>query len=355
MEPHYLCKWHFYAAPTWEPRRVLLDLGHGNALRAFDDAHDAMSRRPAVRNDDDCSRRGGGEPLAVTRVGSFFAVGATKQTVFESLFPDFVPFICNELASAGLRATAIANIAPPGAAAALLRRWASLPTAIPMRVFHGSGRHNCGGILARGLVIPGTGRNAPKVQNGSAYGVAVYSARHPHTPHSYARGCNSMFVCVALNSKELVAQGLVKNVNTDWYIFFENSLIVPVWVVSYSDSNYSSQPVSSGRRLEVRLETDWRRVVQPLDEAARAGDADEALDAAYEHVMPEGTVEDKKLLVDTARLPRRKRPFEGNSWQEKRRDDPTANAESRVITRGKPATKRMVKQMPRSMKAAFGY
>lgn len=43
--------------------------------------------------------------------------------------------------------------------------------------FHGTATENVGGIVAKGLVVPG--KEGVVVKHGSAYGVGIYLARNP--------------------------------------------------------------------------------------------------------------------------------------------------------------------------------
>ena len=354
--PHYLCKWKWYAAPTWESRRALLDLGHGDKLRAYDAEHsDAAARAKRVA-------KANKKAQYVIWCGLPVVANGYKHTIFEELFPDALSFITDSFErTAGtnnLRITSIANVAPPAAAALFLSEWQRLPNSSVVRVFHGTAGSFVPAICSMGLVVPGA--RGCTVANGSAYGVGIYTARAPDVSIAYTKGSEVMFVCVGLVDASLESAGRVRT-PASYCVFFESALVVPVWLVRFEPRLPQQRGVSAQLLPPIRMCANWLGVFGP---------------AESEHAdwKAEGTDADAEALRQRASPNRVIYPPSAASAAAAAHDDNAkatdvdirvnVNVDAKLRQFTKPGQhlrgdggvpKKMLKQMPRNMKSVFGY
>lgn len=208
----YLCKWKWYAEPTWESRGAVEELGYVAQLDAFD-----FERLPAK-----CVKLnpGGNEKKNVARAGLL------EETLGGE---DFFRRVLRIFANEDMGIISYAPVGNKDLESQFLRKWSQCPAGFtPAILFHGTRAANIPSIVKRGLLVP-SACNAVRVENGSAYGVGIYSAKCPSYSRSYARDSDAMFVCVGLVGPQYQTVKEVSNI----VVFFDPSLIVPLYLVKF--------------------------------------------------------------------------------------------------------------------------
>ena len=210
----YLCKWKWYADPTWEGRTLLEDEGWGRMLDAFD-----ATKLPAERQ-----RQPRVAPLPKPKPKSkIFA-----PTALEQLYTDSLKQVCEQFSILQCNVVRYAAVENTDLEQRFLNTlsshgWDHCPTLL----YHGTRRVNILPICESGLLIPGQGN--VRVLNGSAYGVGIYTARDPGISLGYSADCQMMFVCLGIIGPKITT---TKQAN-DIFVFFDERLLVPMWVVEY--------------------------------------------------------------------------------------------------------------------------
>jgi hypothetical protein len=114
-------------------------------------------------------------------------------------------------------------------------------------------------------MIPRPEVNGIKVENGSAHGLGVYNAATPTISLGYTNGCNKMFVCatvVSRNSKETNIAGCIA-------VSFSEDQVVPVLLVSYDDHRSNGKKkrspkepnvANSGKKFNVQYRQEKRQL-----------------------------------------------------------------------------------------------
>lgn len=371
--PHYLCKWRWFSKPTWETRDALLDLGYAEKIREYDVEHDSFHkgelRLAALKTKKFSPTSVFGNPV----VGSnTFALdrASYRYTVFERIFPDYISFIHTKMLAAGQQVTDIVNIAAPASASDFFYRWASQPELIPFRTFHGTRQENLPGITRMGLKLPGS-REGVTVLNGQALGgTAIYTALSPSTPMSYARGCNFLLVCVALDPG---SQGIVKH-HGDWRLFYHNDLILPVWLIRYSPNCVNcphealAKKMIGARAAEVNLSqyrfiryhNNLTGVLSNLgaDKYDLTQEGENDTDAVRSTLTGVGTIartithNNDEYSENNAHDPL---PGDrGKARQQQPGRDPDVKVRAKEVGH-KKMSKRLIKQLPKSLKEVYGY
>ncbi|CUG94425.1 Hypothetical protein, putative [Bodo saltans] len=113
----------------------------------------------------------------------------------------------------------------------------SPPSFVPMIMFHGTRHPNIGPIGSQGLRVPNSGSGV-RVVNGSSYGVGIYAAKDS----AYSRGytdTDKMFVCLALVGPQYTTMKDCGNI----CVFFDEALIVPLWLIQFSTVDTGEPPV----------------------------------------------------------------------------------------------------------------
>jgi hypothetical protein len=110
---------------------------------------------------------------------------------------------------------------------------------MPTVVFHGTRVGSVASIFDNGLAVPGSRSGVPVV-NGSAYGVAIYTARDAMTSNGYAPE-GFMFVCLGLVGPQFASvtqDGQADSkVPTNFVLFKRATYVLPVWLVRMCPSN----------------------------------------------------------------------------------------------------------------------
>jgi hypothetical protein len=216
----YLCKWKWYREPTWEIRGTLEELGYLRDVDAFD-----ATRRPNVRstNRQPPKKRKMPEGMLETLMGDRF-----PEKVF------------HQVRKSGLSVTRYAAVGNRTCESRFIKAWKEKSEShCPMMLFHGTRGENIQPIAALGLVVPSQ-TGAVRVAHGSAYGVGIYAAKNALYSTSYT-DCNKMFVCLGLVGPQYTT---MKECG-DICVFFDPSLIVPLWVIEYEkchDQNAITTP-----------------------------------------------------------------------------------------------------------------
>jgi hypothetical protein len=220
----YLCKWKWYAEPTWEPRVLLEDEGFGREVVAFDLAKEPRARSKAMR-----PRKP--RPAAL-------------DTKLEDFYPDTLGSVRSLYRSHGMDIARYAAVNNKSLTDRFVRAWAQRSKDhCPAILFHGTRSTNIRSICHSGLMVPG--RSGVKVLNGSAYGVGIYTAKNPGYSTSYTN-CDLMFVCLGLVGPQIKTLKDVGQI----CVFFEEQLVVPMWVVQFTRTKSSS---SAGEPQRVSL------------------------------------------------------------------------------------------------------
>ena len=104
-------------------------------------------------------------------------------------------------------------------------------------VYHGTKIANMDSICRKGLLVPGRG-NGVRVENGSAYGVGVYTCRNADYPTSFSN-CLTIFVCAAITtggsrqgSQECVVAG-------DVIVLMDEARVVPLFLLDFANNQSS--------------------------------------------------------------------------------------------------------------------
>ena len=221
-----------------------------------------------------------------------------------------------------------------------------------------------------GLKIPGT-REGVTVQNGSALQNGIYSALNPSTPIGYARGCNFLIVGVALDPCQ---QNQVRH-HGDWRVFYSNDLVVPVWLFRYETVN-TNTGASQTHHKEVKylmaegtdksLVSKYKFIKLHHNLSSILGSLlNENEDLTQEgHDNPQavsstltgaGTVARK--ITSVVEEGENSKPLPGDVARTARfptTRDPDVKLREKEIG-NKKMSKRLIKQLPRSLKEVYGY
>jgi hypothetical protein len=398
----FLCQWRWYAAPTWEPEAALVDLGFDVELARYLAAARAAplaatQSADAVAGDVVAgvasSRNTGAAMAKFVSPPKARLTGELRTTIFERIFPDWFTYITEQLKACDGAPVAVANIAPVHATARFLELWRRDHASVaPVRVFHGTRSPTVPAICVNGLAVPGS--MGVTVRNGQAYGPGIYTARTPRTPMGYTDQYNFMFVCVALLGSTYVRAGegpasLDKHLPRHFVIFSENFYVVPVWLVQFRrttadlyDERYCLRTAQEQRRSReaainagddsngltgVRVFSGWRSMMTgcgPIEAKGRtrySPPTDPSAADPTAHVDNGAAADVSALGAAVARAADVIRtPGAANAAA---RGDPvpvgpqTASQLRAVMRYGRASdgkiTKRMLKQMPRSVRDVF--
>ena len=217
----YLCKWKWYADPTWEARTLLEDEGWGKALAAFD-----ATKLPQQTN-----RQGRVRKPKEPKPKIF------TPTTLEQLCPGSLEKVCKQFAACNYSVVRYAPVQNRQLETRFFEAMTGLGpnTHFPTILYHGTRKANITPICESGLLIPGHGN--VRVLNGSAYGVGIYTARDPHISVGYSTDM-MMFVCLGLIGPRIAT---TKQAN-DIFVFFEERLLVPMWVVEFRVGSWGREP-----------------------------------------------------------------------------------------------------------------
>ncbi|CUG94422.1 Hypothetical protein, putative [Bodo saltans] len=220
----YLCKWKWYRELTWEPRAVLEEMGLVSHVDAFDKRREQRMRP--------MNSRGGKRALSL------------PGTLESLMGPDFVSKVMTNMNQDGLHVSHYAAVGNDRLESRFIARWKeSSTTHCPRFVFHGTRRPNFRPIAREGFVVP-SANGRVKVENGSVYGVGIYAAKNCVYSTSFT-DCEMMFVCLALIGPEYTTMSECGDI----CVFFDEGLIVPLWVVRYKMS--STAAVSTPVRVSL--------------------------------------------------------------------------------------------------------
>jgi hypothetical protein len=96
-------------------------------------------------------------------------------------------------------------------------------------LFHGTRAEFIPAIAAQGLLVPNPSVNGVRVVNGSAYGVAIYTAETIQTPLSFTYGGNELFVCVGTDHPTIC-----RSVSSDtWFLYSSEAHVVPLFRIKF--------------------------------------------------------------------------------------------------------------------------
>jgi hypothetical protein len=121
----------------------------------------------------------------------------------------------------------------------------------PVLCFHGTATNNIESILQHGLLVPGEGNNI-KVSNGSAYGKGIYLSVDPAVSIPFCKGGNKMFVCACLLGSKFVTSP-----NGSIIVAFENSHVMPCFVITFASQQYLPPPPTSFPVLSTMQPAHW--------------------------------------------------------------------------------------------------
>jgi hypothetical protein len=300
----YLCKWKWYADPTWEARTLLEDEGFGRELDAFD-----ATKRPQQRRSGGVGKSG--PPKGLRKPTNFGA-----QTQLEVLYPGAIDVVSRMFTSMGLSLVRYAACTNPELENRFISALAGLGGGhCPTILFHGTRSVNICSILETSLLVPGNGNNV-RVLNGSAYGVGIYTARTPQISTGYTQGCQKMFVCLgAIGPKIQTARQ-----HGDIIVFFDERLVVPLYVVEFREGQFGHGWSGPDRVLmDVLLNSDYAGPLPGHEEVAFGNDG-----AATPAPLPAGYAA-SAAAAQTSEHPMTQRPI----------------------------TKKMLRQAPRSVKDLY--
>lgn len=245
VAPHeYLCKWKWYREPTWELRATLEELGYVARLAEFD------ARRAPMK-----PQR---KPVGSQRRHKAIALGDLEALMGES----FAARVFAKVKESHLEVVRYSAVNNNTIERRFLARWKeNAATHCPMILFHGTRRCNIESIASRGLIVPNSGSGV-RVVNGSAYGVGIYAAKNAGYSRSYTQGCPLMFVCVALVGPQYTTM----KESGDICVFFDSSLIVPLWLIEFQPlaANGASAVVGDPTRVPFATITRPSRVPPPF-------------------------------------------------------------------------------------------
>lgn len=313
----YLCKWKWYAEPTWEARSVLEELGLGTRLEEFDASRVSISAQ---------HRKHPSPGEARVRV----AAGSVERFIGTEVIMNDV---LKKFDAAGLSLLRYAPVLNTALERRFVSRWCNgLGDLVPHVLFHGTRLVNVRSIAQTGFKIPG--RAGVKVLSGSAHGRGVYTAPTPRLPVSF---CSSdlMFVCLGLvapncSSGRVGDADAVRQLNalsrsvkafSSMTVFFDESLVIPLWVVQFR-----------------------RRDAEALDDVERA--------IIHREVPPQQVALSPLIGGAYGRI---------DYWQSARANAhpniAPLNKKDTVIVAGgthhRSFTKKMIRQLPRSVKDAY--
>jgi hypothetical protein len=153
---------------------------------------------------------------------------ASNEFYPEIFWEDFQCNIADALSRCHLGATLIYNIVNPKLRTKFTSQWLLSHAGVPVMTFHCTRESNVSGIIENGLVIPGS-LPGVTVQNGSAYGVGIYTARTPQI--SYCSGGRFLFVCAALVGERFTT---TTKMTGDMIILFDSAQILPCFLVEFN-------------------------------------------------------------------------------------------------------------------------
>lgn len=202
----YLCKWKWFAEPTWESRTLLEEEGYSAQLDAFDTSK--LPPAPVYK------------PTAVKKK-------LPMHSDLENFYPDIMATVRGKFKQDNLDIIRFASVQNAALTKRFLAQYANKAADhCPAVLFHGTRKVNMSSICRNGLVVPGT--NGVRVLNGSAYGVGIYTAKNPGYSTSYT-DTSFMFVCLGLVGPQFTKVKDVSNI----CVFFDASLVVPMWLVEF--------------------------------------------------------------------------------------------------------------------------
>jgi hypothetical protein len=274
----YQCKWRGYTEPTWETAATLDRLGCSDEVALYDyvarlreDFHHANTHTYSYR-----FQPGSTAPAPINATGAVpyrhcihmpemdeeaHALAQSQAALLRRCFPysrkHIGAVVTAALNAAGRVATDVAFVAPPARVAAFFAEWGgNIQDVAPSVVFHGTRKHNVGGICSHGLVVPGTAGHTVTVQTGSGYGVGIYTAIDATTSLMY--GNEFLFVCIGLIGPNFVTTraGVNDGMPYNFVVFGNADHVLPLYLVRHvisSDVN-SPPPLRMHDSAEVMLD-----------------------------------------------------------------------------------------------------
>lgn len=330
----YLCKWKWYAEPTWESRTVLEDeLGLVAQITSFDETllKRHTTHHSSSSNSRPISRFGAGDVQRIVGIANIMAAiqqqfTAANTSSGKSSHPNTFSLL------------RYAEVLNREVEERFLHRWrAGLDDVTPRVLFHGTRLVNIPSICATGFKIAGRSRRngGVRIQNGAAFGSGVYTAPTPRMS-AWFSSSDLMFVCLGLvpskpERYESRETELLRKVVTDrgtMVIFHDETLVIPLFVIQYASVHNES-----GKS---------RRTLSSEEIAIVKGG------------MPPQLVPLGPLINGTYGTV--------DAWQRDNIDSTTARANISVAAKDtiiegagptRTFTKKMIKQLPRSIKDAY--
>jgi hypothetical protein len=213
----YLCKWKWYRELTWEPRAVLEEMGLVHYLDEFDRRRQQIMR-----------------PMNNRRSRQLFASPGSLESL---MGPNFIHRVMSKMNSDGLYVSQYAPVLNQQLESRFIARWHETSgTHCPMILFHGTRMQNLDPIAQQGFKVPSTSGKV-QVVNGSVYGVGIYAAKHSIYSTSFT-DCDKMFVCLGLVGPQYTTM----HDCGDICVFFDEALIIPLWVVRFKSEFTEKAP-----------------------------------------------------------------------------------------------------------------
>jgi hypothetical protein len=157
---------------------------------------------------------------------------------------DFAEKVFVKTRQSGMFVTSYAPVLNQTCEKRFIEKWRLSPASFcPMIMFHGTRSQNIGSIGAHGLRVPNTG-NGVRIVNGSSFGVGIYAAKDS----AYSRGytdCDKMFVCLALVGPQYTTMKDCGGI----CVFFDEALIVPLWLIKFETVDPHKPPTRTSFNL----------------------------------------------------------------------------------------------------------
>lgn len=212
----YRCKWKWYEETTWELHDTLVDMGYLGEVSRYNAEHASTTHPHASEHTTKSKTRAIDDAPSVRFCEDL-----------PSLFPNIEGHITRQFLLHGMAVHNFTTIASRLTTSRLLEEMQRNPKLEPVILYHGTPTKCLGGIVTRGLVVPG--KLGVTVANGSAHGLGIYTAANPGFSRSYSGSGEFMFVCIGL-----VGDGNVLTNSTGVIVVFpEERWIAPVWLVKF--------------------------------------------------------------------------------------------------------------------------
>ena len=247
----YLVKYRGHEEPLWETTEFLLEEGHKPLLDAFRDARTSSAQSQRVRERD----IGKLQSKVMTSLHQRYTAVSPKGAfnIFDH-YPNLVNLVVRRFEEVLVdeqqcRRVHSLNMIPhtsDGPLDAFTKEHKKGAHHSVEVLFHGTRKVNFDSVCNRGLLVPGNDSGI-RVANGSALGVGIYSAKKPGVPFNYCRDCNEMFVLAGLIGPTVTVS---PNHSGDICVFFNQALVVPIAIVSFSEQKEPPTKILLGVRGE---------------------------------------------------------------------------------------------------------